>query len=379
MKNEISSLELHYLIGELRVLEGSKIDRIYNSKNNPKELIISCHITGKGKTLLKIVVPGIVFMDDTKDASDTPTGFGMMLRKYLESGRLISIIQKDFERVITIIIENKIDSNIVRYNLIIELFSKGNIIFCDENFKIMNILEEQSWKDRILKRNEIYKYPKSRINTLDVQDAVFIEQLKNSDKESLVKSLAITFNLGGTYSEELCHMSGTAKDKKIKDLTDKEYISLYKNLILLMHKESSPHTLDGSAYPFMLESLTYDETKIKRYERFSDAIKNIYDNIKYADTKKGSSKGLEKIQNVIDEQLKVLKECEEGYLENQAKGELLYEKYQEIDNILKTIIEARKKYSWNAIKQKLNDNPEFKNVIKDIDEKNNSIILEIEK
>jgi predicted ribosome quality control (RQC) complex YloA/Tae2 family protein len=377
MKNEISSLELYYLIKELKALEGSKVDRIYHQKNTPKELTISCHVTGQGKTLFKVMLPGIILLDDSKDASDTPTGFGMMLRKYLEGSRIKSIEQKDFERVITIILDVKNGTETSQYYILVELFSKGNIIFCDDKLKILNILEEQAWKDRILKRGATYIYPKARINTLKISEEEFTEQLGASDKESLVKALAITFNLGGVYAEELCYDSKIEKDKKTKTLTAKEYNSLYKNLILLLHEETEANSVDGNIFPFLLES--FKDKEIKKYVSFSEAIRENYDIIKHIESKKGKNKNVEKIQNVIDEQLKLLAECEEGYKENQAKGELLYEKYQEISDILKIIKEARTKYSWNIIKQKLNDNPSFKKIIKEIDEKNNSITIEIEK
>jgi predicted ribosome quality control (RQC) complex YloA/Tae2 family protein len=377
MKNEISSLELYYLIKELKALEGSKIDRIYHQKNNSKELTICCHVTGQGKSFLKILLPGIIFMDDAKDAADSPTGFGMMLRKYLEGSRIKSIEQKDFERVVTIILESKIETELVRYYLIIELFSKGNIIFCDDGLKILNIVEEQVWKDRTLKRGETYIYPKSRINTLKISEEEFTEQLRNSDKESLVKALAITFNLGGVYAEEVCLDAGIEKDRKTKTLTDKEYKILFKNMILLMHEETEANSSDENIFPFILESSKNKETK--KYVSFSEAIRENYDTIKHIESKKSINKNVEKIQNIIDEQMKVLEECEQGYLENQAKGELMYEKYQEISDILKTIKEARTKYSWKEIRQKLSDNPEFKKIVKDIDEKNNSIIIDIGK
>jgi len=377
MKNEISSLELYYLIKELKALEGSKVDRIYHQKNTPKELTMSCHVTGQGKTLLKVMLPGIILLDDSKDASDIPTGFGMMLRKYLEGSRLKSIEQKDFERVVTITLDVKNGNEISPYYLIVELFSKGNIIFCDDKLKILNILEEQAWKDRILKRGATYIYPKAKINTLKVSEEEFSEQLGASDKESLVKALAITFNLGGVYAEELCYDSKIEKNKQTKTLTTKEHNTLYKNLILLLHEETEANSSDGNIFPFVLES--FADKEIKKYSSFSEAIRENYDIIKHIESKKGINKNVEKIQNIVDEQLKLLIECEEVYKENQAKGELLYEKYQEISDILKIIKEARTKYSWNTIKQKLNDNPIFKKIIKEIDEKNNSIIIEMEK
>jgi predicted ribosome quality control (RQC) complex YloA/Tae2 family protein len=377
MKNEISSLELYYLIKELKVLEGSKIDRIYHQKNTPKEMTISCHVTNQGKALLKMLLPGIILLDDTKDTADSPTGFGMMLRKYLEGSRIKNIEQKDFERVITITLETRTGTEITPYYLIIELFSKGNIIFCDDKLQILNIVEEQTWKDRTLKRKETYIYPKAKINTLKLGEQEFSEQLKSSDKESLVKSLAIIFNLGGAYAEELCKNSKIEKDRQIKTLTEKEYSTLYKNLILLLHEETAANAVEGNIFPFILES--FKDKDIKKYPSFSEAIRENYDVIKHIESKKGINKNVEKTQNIIDEQMKLLTECEEGYKENQLKGETIYEKYQEISEILRTVKEARTKYSWNAIKQKLNDNPEFKKIVKDIDEKNNSIIIEIEK
>ncbi|MGV8087224.1 MAG: NFACT family protein [Candidatus Woesearchaeota archaeon] len=376
MKKEISSLELYYLIKELKVIEESKIDRIYNSKDNSKELLISCHITGKGKTLLRILLPGIIFLDNTKDSSGTPTGFGMMLRKYLEGGRVRSLEQKDFERVITIDIETKMDSELVTYHLVIELFGKGNIIFCDNKFKILNILEEQKWKDRILKRQETYLYPKSLTNILNIHEKEFIEQLKSSNKESIVKALAITFNLGGTYAEELCYITGIEKSENTKTITDKKYLELYKNTILLTHKELQANASSENIFPFVLES--YKTPEEKKYNTFSDAIRDNYDKLMHIESKNDLNKELEKISNIIKEQMKLLDECEQEYLTNQKKGEIIYEKYQEIDDILKTIKEARKKYSWKEIKQKLNDNPKFQKTLKDIDEKNNSIIINIE-
>lgn len=376
MKKEISSLELYYLIKELKVIEGSKIDRIYNSKDNLKELLISCHITGKGKTLLKILLPGIIFLDNTKDSSGTPTGFGMMLRKYLEGGRIRSLEQKDFERVITIDIETKMDSELITYHLIIELFGKGNIIFCDNNFKILNILEEQKWKNRTLKRQETYIYPKSQTNILTIQEKKFIEQLKSSNKESIVKALAITFNLGGTYAEELCYMTGIEKSENVKTINDKKYSELYKNIKLLTNKEMQANASSENIFPFILES--YKTNEEKKYDTFSDAIRDNYDKLMHIESKNDLNKQIEKIQNILSEQNKLLEEYEQEYFINQKKGEIIYEKYQEIDNILKTIKEARKKYSWKEIKQKLNENPKFQKTLKDIDEKNNSIIIDIE-
>ena len=56
MKSEISSLDLYYLTKELKILENSKVDRIYHSKENNKELLkwvqkkSKYHLNLEGKT-----------------------------------------------------------------------------------------------------------------------------------------------------------------------------------------------------------------------------------------------------------------------------------------------------------------------------------------
>jgi predicted ribosome quality control (RQC) complex YloA/Tae2 family protein len=181
------------------------------------------------------------------------------------------------------------------------------------------------------------------------------------------------------YAEELCLLGEVDKNSNTKELSSEKYAKLYKGLKLLLNKEISAKASDTEVYPFELESLKSNSIQLKEYNSFSEAIRQNYDMIKHVESKKDSHQNVERIQKILDEQVKLLKDAEESYLENQAKGELMYEKYQEIDNILKTIKEARTKHSWNTIRQKLNDNPEFKKIIKDIDEKNNSIIIEIER
>ena len=134
MVKELSSLDLYYLIQELKVIENSKVDRIYHSKDTQEELMIILHVSGKGKHVLRILLPSMIFIEDTKQDQGIATGFCMMLRKYLEGSLLKSIDQKDFERIL----ELRFKIKDKEFLLIIELFSKGNIIFCDSEGKTGN-------------------------------------------------------------------------------------------------------------------------------------------------------------------------------------------------------------------------------------------------
>jgi len=50
MLKEISALEIRYILDEVKVLIGGKIDKIYQP--NASEVILQVHVTGSGKKLL---------------------------------------------------------------------------------------------------------------------------------------------------------------------------------------------------------------------------------------------------------------------------------------------------------------------------------------
>ena len=65
-----------------------------------------------------------------------------------------------------------------------------------------------------------------------------------------------------------------------------------------------------------------------------------------------------------------------NYKENQDKAGYIYSHYREIDEMLKTLNKIRENHSWKDIKDKISKDEIFKRIIKDIDEKNNQIIIE---
>jgi len=358
-------LDLYYLIQELKVIENSKVDRIYHSKDTQEELMIILHVSGKGKHVLRILLPSMIFIEDTKQDQGIATGFCMMLRKYLEGSLLKSIDQKDFERIL----ELRFKIKDKEFLLIIELFSKGNIIFCDSEGKIMNLLYAQRWKDRELKIGNEYKMP-VHDNLMNIDYEKFISIIKNSKKYSIVKSLAIELSLGGVYAEEICKDINIEKTDKIID--DKRLKELFKAYKELFNKKISANSVGKNAFPFELRNV--DAGK-KYYESFNEAIIN---NLEIEDKNEELiSEQRNKILKVIEEQEKNLGQLQIEMEDNQKKAEFIYEHYDAIRDIIKIIKEARKKYSWREIRERLNADKEYSSLIKDIDEKENKIILDL--
>jgi predicted ribosome quality control (RQC) complex YloA/Tae2 family protein len=369
MVKELSAMDMNYLIREFQVLNNSKVDRIYHTKENPRELIIIMHVSGSGKHILRIMLPSLIFIDFAKESQGIATGLCMMLRKYLEGGILEEISQKGFERIIELKFRNKEEHFII----IIELFSKGNIIFCNSEYKILNLLESQKWKDRLIEREQIYQTPKN-LDARTISEKEFIDLINNSSRKSFVKALAMDFSLGGKYAEELCALAHVDKEKTVKDISLKESLEVYKIFHDMLNNEIRAFSYEKNIYPF--DFITLKDVVKKEYDNFNHAL---VENIDFVDDKqKGRESEKKKYDNIISEQEKTLSETENEYKENQANAEMIYKKYQEIDDIIKAIREARKKYGWKEIAKKILSDDKYNKQIISVDEKNHGIIIRIE-
>jgi predicted ribosome quality control (RQC) complex YloA/Tae2 family protein len=364
MKTETSSLDLHYLIKEFDVLIGGKINKIYK---NEDEFLFEFHVPTKGKIFLKLLLPKLMFLTDEKADYEEVKGFCVVLRKQLNNFRLREIRQIDFERIIEFDFEK--DQKI---KVIIELFSQGNIILCDENYKIINAFLFHKWKDREIKKALVYSHPRRENNLLELSKEQLKVIMQKSNKENIVKILALDLGLGGLYSEELCVLANIDKNKK--EVNDAELNKLFSALEHLRNKKIDAVSYSNKElFPFTLKQ--FETLEYKRYSSFNKAIASNLssDSILQSKISQKFNKELEKINRIIEEQEKTMDSFEKSIEENQKKGELVYEKYQLIDSLIKELNEIRKKHSWKEIKEKLKDHK----MVKEINEKEGKIIVEL--
>ena len=105
MKKNLSSIELHFLLPELKQLVDQRIDKIYHPTK--QELVIQFHVTGKGKRILRLIAGKFIYFTQSKEPADNPSGFCMFLRKHLSNARLKSVHQLESERIVQFTFENK--------------------------------------------------------------------------------------------------------------------------------------------------------------------------------------------------------------------------------------------------------------------------------
>ncbi|MBW2990316.1 NFACT family protein [Candidatus Woesearchaeota archaeon] len=370
MKTSLTSLDLHYLVKEFQSLVGARIDKIYEQDSDKNEFLFIFHKSGVGKLMLRFNLPGVVYLTDYKQVfPDTPPGFCVFLRKHLASARIKEVRQKGFERILEIVFDTK---NGVR-TLVCELFSKGNMLLLEEDYKIRGLLKSQNWQARTIRGGIKYEYPPKQINTPSLGE----EQIKNiiskSKKDSIVKTLAIDLGLGGLYAEELCMRADIAKEKKRLD--DTELKKLFKELKGLFNEKIKANKTNEVVLPFELKIEGQNNRVF--YDSFNQVLDDVLTEkvVKQVQEKviKEKQSKEDKVTLIIKKQEQRLKALEKSITENQRKGELIYEHYQEIKELLENINLDRKKMSWEEVKKKYKNNK----LIKEIDEKTGKVVVKL--
>ncbi len=122
-------------------LSGGRIDKIHQPERD--ELIISVRTFGGAYKLLICANPSyprIHITNSQKENPQKPPMFCMLLRKHLSSGKILSVSQDGFERIIKIAIESYDEMGFLsEKTLIIEIMGKhSNIILIDKDGKILD-------------------------------------------------------------------------------------------------------------------------------------------------------------------------------------------------------------------------------------------------
>ncbi len=374
MKYTITALDLHFLVRELKQLISAKVDKIYQPEKN--EFLFVLHIPNSGKKILRVMLPGYLFLTELKgDVPETPLHFCMMLRKYLGSARLRDIRQLGFERILDLLFETK-DA---KYRLIIELFSKGNLILCGEDYTIKSPLFPQRWKDRVIRGNVKYEYPKREHDFLTIKYDEFADVIRGSDKESIVKTLALDLGLGGRYAEELCLRAGIDKNKKsLETGAIKKLFSETEKLRDADIRASVVKKDDHVTDIIPIDMLVYKDLTANRLKTFNEALNEVL-SVQIIETQKERheeryTKEIKRLEKVKKEQEETIEKLKASIKDNQMKGEFIFENYQAISEILTELNKARKKYPWKEIRKRL----EGHKVIKEINEKNKEVVVDIE-
>ena len=220
MKQDMSSADVAAVVAELsagpKSIIDAKIGKIYQPAS--EEIRINLYVFHQGRDNLVIEAGKRIHLSKYLRASPTlPQAFPMLLRKYLLGGRIVSVEQHDFDRIVKIGIER----GGIRSTLIVELFSRGNVLIVDSENRIILPMNPVTMKDRRLRSGEIYELPEAQMSPIEAKVPDLMKEFSRSTAD-IVRTIATRFNLGGVLAEEVCARAGIDKSKSSKEATEED-------------------------------------------------------------------------------------------------------------------------------------------------------------
>lgn len=353
----MSNVDIHTIIKELnKELVDARIDKAYQPANDT--IRIKIRKAGEGRKDLVIQAGVRIHLTDYPQPNPTiPPNFPMLLRKHLSGGSITSIKQHNFDRILEINVQKK-----EQYTIIVELFSKGNVILLDKDKNIISPLKHRQWHDRKITSHEQYKYPPEKgININNTTPEKLREIIKQSDKD-ITRTIA-TNGLGGLYAEEIISYTNIDKQKPAQDITDEEIIQLdnaIKTLLDKIENHPNPQIIieekdgkrrDKDFVPIDLNK--YQDYEKKTFDSFNKAADEFYSKKIVKDVESKEEKIWAKRIGKYEKRLKMQEDTLEGFYktieDTQHKGDTIYAHYNEIQEVIDIILQAREKYSWKEI------------------------------
>lgn len=365
MKDEMNAFDILAMTSELQAIVGGYVDKIFHwDKRNV--LIRVNSPEGRKEVLLKdlkwlYIAPG------KPDIPDIPSEFAVNLRKHLSNLRIVKVSQREFDRIILIDLERAE----VKYQLVIELFSGGNLILVSEG-KILNSIISRKWRHREVRPGVEYVFPQIKFNPRSMDYGSFSQTVAASTSDA-VRTLATEVNIGGQYAEEACLRSGIMKNTKAADLTEENIRTLYDQIVLMFSEaqesiDAREIIIDGEledVSPIPLKQHEGFETV--QYENFSSAVHHYVQNLR--DDEPQEDKEVSRLKRLYTRQKEAI-DAQLAVADDYSKqAEAIYSQYSDVDAFLKKFSKIVEGKTWDEIREAVKPH----SVISEIDPKNHTL------
>lgn len=271
---------------------GGRIDKIYQPEGD--EIILGIRSFGNSFKLLITANPShprIHFTENNKSNPLNPPLFCMVLRKHLQSGKIIDITQPQFERIIVIHIESLNEmGDYSTKRLILEVMGRhSNLILIDRDDTILecikHITHDKSSVREVLPGKKYAFPPGTKLDTLQLNQDNFNEALAKNQSNKIQNTIYFSYNgISPIIAGEICYRANVEPTKIVSELKENEITRVYNsfyNLINTIKSENfSPCLIlddNNKAIEFApIELKQFGNMKIKGYDSISQLIEYYY-------------------------------------------------------------------------------------------------------
>ncbi|MCU0633179.1 MAG: NFACT family protein [Methanolinea sp.] len=269
-----------------------------------------------------------------------PPAFAMLLRKHLQGGRVLDIRQHGIQRIIIM----DIGKHDRVYHLVMELFDQGNIILCDQDYRIIQPFSTHRFKERDVVAGAQYQLPPAGPATSG-RDA-FAEFLKN-DERDIVRALAVGAMLGGPYAEYLVGVSGIEKKTPASEVNAPDLYTALTTLLARAEERIEPVMSAKDCLPFPLDA---EPGAGSQYTLFNEALDAFYPPV--SPSRPDIEERKEKVsreERIRVQQAAAIAKFNRNIARCERAVDTIYSNYPFIQDILNTLQEARASRSWQEI------------------------------
>jgi predicted ribosome quality control (RQC) complex YloA/Tae2 family protein len=285
MKNmELSGLELHCLIKDInqKLGQGYYVGTISNISRNSFSL--KMRHPNLSDVIVILSTAGIwITKMNFRTFEDSPIINNM--KSEIERAKFESVEQVGDERIAYLKFRHLDGRSRI---LIAEFFRKGNVIICDENNKIISILNPVEVRHRILRTGMTYQSPPLRginIFELSLEDLLNLRETEKDQNIEVEKWLGRNISLSKKYIEEIA-AKAKMKHIRLRDTTRSDMETTFELARKLVYDVCDPSThkplvvLDNAGQPinvlpFQFDSVSNGSDYVPR-DTLMDAIDNVF-------------------------------------------------------------------------------------------------------
>jgi len=390
MKQELTSVDIAAVVGELQEYVGAKFDKFYQYGDETVRVKLRHYEVGRADLFAEVgETKRLHLVEEPPDAPQRPPNLPMLMRKRLSGGDLVAVEQEGFDRVVRLVGERGDDT----YTVVVELFGDGNFVFVEgtaEEGVVLRSLRTVRLKSRTVTGGEPYEFPEERVDPSELSYDEFVEELEESSSD-FVRTLASVLGFGGMYAEELCARAGVEKEMSIEEADEDDYEALYDEVRGLFDRlesgELEPRVVyeDGAPVdvtPFPL--VRHEDNETEAYGSFNEALDAYFEAVEeYEEEDEDGDEAVEKQRRIVEQQERAIEEREEEEERLREKAETLYENYGVVDELLEAVGGARASgASWDEVEETLAEGREegvrSAEIVERIDQNNDRVYVNLD-